>query len=605
VRAAAKPLVPAIAACGFFSQLLSEGTSSVFSRWRPAGHHAEVLMDFFDVPPTGGIVLDADRYQHLDDSGSLDWSVVDDREARGGRTLAVLMDLATGDHPTGSRADFNLDIRKAGTYFLWVSARTDGGLAASDALHVALDGRALATGEDDARFGPRFRWGAFGSDHGALLSLTVETAGRHVLSLSPASGGIVLDSLYITSEADRTPGHQRAEAADHFVGSIGVNTHLGYADTSYNDFSLVQDSLKFLGIRHIRDMITDSPDQHARVDALGQEGYRFNFFIGGAGTGPLDYQLGEMAKRVGQIDSIEGPNESDTFPVPFKGVGFPDGTRMMMQSLRQALEADPVLGPAGRDIPVIQASLGKRESYAALGDLSEYAKFANSHSYYGNGAPPGSTIADRVREAHVLSPNQPLVATEGGYNTAGAINSGNLGLTDEVHGRYMTRFLLEQFAHGYERTFIYELLDERPDRTMADVEQHWGLFDHEGKPKLAARGISGLIQLLKDQGPDHPTFDLGFALKGLPASADSVLLQKRNGDFYLVLWNDAVNWNQPADHQILAEPVPISVQFSKAVGSVKVYEPLYGGTQVIALYGNTSGIRLDLPDHPVVLEIHP
>lgn len=47
---------------------------------------------------------------------------------------------------------------------------------------------------------------------------------------------------------------EEARRADDFVDFIGVNTHLGYNDTTYRDSDgIIEPRLLQLGVRHIRD----------------------------------------------------------------------------------------------------------------------------------------------------------------------------------------------------------------------------------------------------------------------------------------------------------------------------------------------------------------
>ena len=63
---------------------------------------------------------------------------------------------------------------------------------------------------------------------------------------------------------------ESARPADAFVDYVGVNTHLGYSDTTYGDYEgILKPRLLELGVRHIRDGTFNSevlckypPSQH-------------------------------------------------------------------------------------------------------------------------------------------------------------------------------------------------------------------------------------------------------------------------------------------------------------------------------------------------------
>ena len=57
---------------------------------------------------------------------------------------------------------------------------------------------------------------------------------------------------------DKPEVSTRTLSAEAFVDSIGVNTHLGYADTAYADHARVLARLDELGVRHFRDSAADA-----------------------------------------------------------------------------------------------------------------------------------------------------------------------------------------------------------------------------------------------------------------------------------------------------------------------------------------------------------
>ena len=71
------------------------------------------------------------------------------------------------------------------------------------------------------------------------------------------------------------------QSAQAFVGSIGVNTHLGYTDTPYYRFRKVERALERLGVHYIRDGILQRrPDVAARFRALATHGIKLDALVG-------------------------------------------------------------------------------------------------------------------------------------------------------------------------------------------------------------------------------------------------------------------------------------------------------------------------------------
>src|ERR1035437_9422535 len=68
-----------------------------------------------------------------------------------------------------------------------------------------------------------------------------------------------------------------ARPAGAFVDFVGVNTHLGYSDTTYGDYEgILKTRLLELGVRHIRDGTFNSAVLRKYLD-LGHHGIRLLF----------------------------------------------------------------------------------------------------------------------------------------------------------------------------------------------------------------------------------------------------------------------------------------------------------------------------------------
>ena len=50
----------------------------------------------------------------------------------------------------------------------------------------------------------------------------------------------------------------RASPADSFVDTIGVNVHMGNIGSVYGNFAKLKSALLTLGVRHLRDSLSDS-----------------------------------------------------------------------------------------------------------------------------------------------------------------------------------------------------------------------------------------------------------------------------------------------------------------------------------------------------------
>jgi hypothetical protein len=425
------------------------------------------------------------------------------------------------------------------------------------------------------------------------------------------------------ADAEQSPAtaaehRHQARSANDFVESIGVNTHVNYDDTSYGDYeALMKPSLLYLGVRHIRDGLAD--------DDFMLEPYRDLHELGIQLTGIVPYVTDSMPALVETIrwqrdvlEAVEGPNETDIFTqFVYRGKGFPDGTIAFMKDFHSAIKGDPQLD----HLPILQTTLafpggeaGNGINADLLGDLSAYADYGNSHNYFSFGEIPSR----RIRNDHLplnsrITPGKPMVSTEGGYQMGdgdgylGGWDDGRSAPFDEdVHGRYMLRYVLEQYRLGYRRSFIYELLDSDQPK--------WGLFRADGTPRPAAKGLRAMIRILGEGKWDNRTDrwivprlkpgSLAYTLSKRPPSIHTLLFQKSSGRFYLVLWNEVNNWDATVGKAIRTTPVPMTLRIGQPIRSVRLFSPLTHGATVTAS-PNFRIVRLEVPDHPIIVEIVP
>jgi len=548
-------------------------------------------------------------------SGAKSIEILSDAAASGGSAVKL---SASGAAPE-ARLGYIVDFPESGTWYVWLQGRSGEIQLNPVSIEISFDDQKVARIAKGTGFGLTWRWSAQNSTEVPVAKIQVDKEGPHELAVSVTDGSVALDRMVLIQDAGTRPGGRVAAPASDLTDSVGVNVHLSYRNTSYGDLGKVQKALEYLGVHHLRDIITKDQRQLDQIDALMAKGYDFNFMIP-PDLGSIPEQIARMRPRAGHIASVEGPNEDDlTKSHVYNGKGFPDGTRMMQGDLYGQVKADPDLGRNGKDIPVIAPSLGRGASYGQLGDLSASVDFGNTHNYFASGAPPGSSWREKIAEAQVVAKGRRMVATEGGYHTAEGISTGNLGLNPETHGKYMMRFLLSQYEFGWERTYIYELLDLDSDPGKSDRAKNWGLFDANGSPKPAARGISAMMALLHDGAAGETSERMGgrkakgkgrvgvldYTLTGMPPTGEELLLKKRDGRFYLLLWNEVNNWDERAARALAPAEQSITVSLATAATTVNLYRPLSNGTDAVETHHKVTQIGVGLPDHPVIVEIVP
>jgi hypothetical protein len=395
-----------------------------------------------------------------------------------------------------------------------------------------------------------------------------------------------------------------AVSAGSFVNSIGVNIHMWETSSGYGNLSLVQNSLAYLGIVNVRDTLLPLAQLQPAYASLANLGYKFDFAIPPASTNITDFVAHVdqfVAAHPGSVSAIEGPNEVNIWAVTCNGGSGLANAAQYQQALDAAVRADSNLN----NISVYNLTLANSDAtqYAQLGNLSASADFANIHPYLDSSSAPQMNLNNLLPYAHLDASGLPTVITETGYTTNGG--SGYNSADQTVQAKYTLDTLMDAYKDGVSKTFLYELLDEHPDPTNSNAQNHYGLFNSDGTPKLAATALHNLTAILSDPGSSSSFTPgtLDYTVTNLTAAyGNQLLLQKSNGTFDIVLWAEPKIWNPQTQTEVAAPHDLVTVSFAQVEGTVTVYDPLLGDTP-IATYTNVQSIQVDVTDHPLVIEV--
>ena len=372
--------------------------------------------------------------------------------------------------------------------------------------------------------------------------------------------------------------------------------------SGYGNLSLVENSLAYLGILNVRDNFTTS--SLSAFAALANQGYKLDFAIPSDAITITNF-VAQMdafnAAHPGGIKAIEGPNEVNIFPVTYNGGSSLANAAQYQQAFYSAVRADGHLN----NIPVYNLSLAYLDTtqYAQVGDLSGSANYANSHAYLNNAYGPQWSLNIILPVAKLDAKSLPTVITETGYNTDP--NDGYSGVNQSVQAKYTLDTLMDAYKDGVAATYLYELFDEFPDPSNTNAQNHYGIFNSDGSPKLAATAIHNLTTILADPSapPSFTPGALNYSVSNLTAAyGNQLLLQKSSGVFDLVLWADPSVYRPSTDTEIAAPNDSVTVNFAQVEGTVTVFDPLLGTTP-IASYHNVQQIQINVTDHPLVIEI--
>lgn len=396
----------------------------------------------------------------------------------------------------------------------------------------------------------------------------------------------------------------RAMPAETFLDSLAVNTHINYTDGAYANIRNVGDDLAWLGIRHVRDSAPGSgAAPFSTYVALAQRGVRFNLFIHSDVTAAVGEAARLNAEVPGSVVALEGYNEIDHSPVTYDGQSGVAGGLASQRAAFARVRATPGL------------------AHVAVYDLTGYdpkpvdtragsADYVNMHVYPQNGEQPTwNANGDRwMPNAIELFKkfDLPAVITEFGYFSLPQSGWYMIGVDEATQAKGVLNGYMDAAAAGVKRTYVYELLDQKPDPEGKSNEMHFGMFRIDNSPKRVAQSIRNLTTML-NAGAARPANraangTLAYSVAGMPPSANRLLLQKKDGRFVLVLWNETYIWNREKGTPLESPPAQVQVDFGAMASHVDIYDPLVSATPV-SNHRDVRSLSVAVPDHPVLIEV--
>jgi hypothetical protein len=445
-------------------------------------------------------------------------------------------------------------------------------------------------------------------------------------------GFAAFDSIALTPGTPKTapgpapkPVPQGARRADDFVDTIGVNAHFNYGGV-YGDFAKASAQLGALGVRHLRFAATD-PTSISQINTLyAKYGIRDLFGTGTSSGIPLAELTTIMGKLPGAVEAVEGPNEIDIKQwddathgfnkwFSYKGLTNSDGnlgaSRQYVTDIYDTFRASPTL----KTILVGSPSVAFPENSKGLAPLTK-VDMLTMHSYAGGGLPSDQLdtrwIPNTLKMTGDGGPVRPIWSTECGYHNAVQGAHSQPGISEATGAKYFPRLFAEYFNRGIARAYTYELYDQGTD--LSNQEQNFGLVRHDYTPKPAYVAEKNLIALLGESKWDTAAKawhkrpftpgSLTFALSGDIADVRHTLLQKADGDFYLLLWQDVFSFDRGTKKDIANPPVAVTLTLGQAVKRAATYLPSQGVTATL-LPVTSRALKLSVPDEVLIVKLTP
>jgi len=389
---------------------------------------------------------------------------------------------------------------------------------------------------------------------------------------------------------------ESATSADQIVDSIGVNVHLHYTGTPYENFSSVQSAILGLGVRHIRDGLIDTTwaPYYDRLNQLGKAGVKS---ILTTSVKQSDSLLTDYPNRVSSsFEGYEAPNEYDISG----DANWAATLNTFLARLHTAVKSNSRTS----GYRIIGPSLTQQASYAKISGAAANFDDANIHDYFGGRNPgtPGwanngyGSIAWNMNLAKQAWPNKSIITTETGYfNDVKKL----MGIPEDVAGKYLPRVVFEQWRHGIRRTYIYELLD-----LTVSTDNSFGLLRPNFSHKPAYDSLKSVLNLLSDPGASFQTGKLDYTLGGDQTDVHHLLMQKRDGTFFLAVWIETPSYDVDTRSVLTVAPRTISVT-TKNTTRIVAHQLDQNGAMQTAFLGHGQGDPLEISDRVVILEITP
>jgi len=374
--------------------------------------------------------------------------------------------------------------------------------------------------------------------------------------------GLLLQCHHLPAAAETA-----AIPANDFLDSIGVCSAVSRRGEK---LASTIEAARYTGIRWFRVGYESGIPIGDLLELHRQTGVRFSYGLMSGGTDIA--RLLEGARQLASaraLIALEGNNEPNNWGITYQGEkGGRTSTWLpvarLQRDLYAAVKSDPVLkeypvwslseNGAQEDNVGLQFLTIPNGAGALMPDGTKYADYANCHNYMTHPGWPGLhdnqtwIAADPGRGCKVdgLYGNYgltwrrrfkgywedelltlPRVTTETGITIEGAI-------TEPIQARLYLSVYLDQFKRGWKQTAVYLLRDRTDERG----NQTFGFYRPDYTPRLAATYLHNLTAILADKPANAKPGALHYSIAPRPSTVHDLLLQKSDGTFALVVWNE-------------------------------------------------------------------
>lgn len=403
---------------------------------------------------------------------------------------------------------------------------------------------------------------------------------------------------------------QPAEAAipeADLLDTFGVNVHLNYTDGAYADLDRVTADMRYLGLVHIR---THDGGDVVPLDSyakLASQGLHFNLIATPDQMDRnVDFAAGLEARVPGSITSVEGFNEINNWPFAYRGLQGEDAARAAQAVLYAKVKGRKELA----HVPVLYFTGGQETDH-----LSGMADIANVHAYTNNALQPRPFILNAMRLYRGGAAELPRANTEFGSFTLPKgwpdrkpywANPTDLGVDETTQAKIVLNTFFEGAELHLARSYVYELLDQKPDPEGSNAQFHFGLFTFDHKPKLSAQALHRVTRFFGSPRSAISAGTVQAKLESTDPTIGSVAVRRSDGSLVVALWNRSEfwRWDQSSSERTNPPPQPVTLFASGPRGRIVagLFDPLENTSRSVGVRRN-GAISVDVPNYPVLLHL--
>ncbi len=368
-----------------------------------------------------------------------------------------------------------------------------------------------------------------------------------------------------------------AASTASFVSSLGINTHFDFNNYGYQNLSVTEQAINYLGVKNLRDSAQTATDAQTWLQVAQATGAKFDDYIAETSPAGMTTDLGfvQQLAQEGILNYLEGGNEEDDSYAASLG----NTLQITAQFQQQVYATGHSLG-----LPVINMSFGAgwtylnnyQGDYGTVGDLSAYTDYANAHTYPNVGQGIDWSIQRLNGLALLAASTRPVITTEIGWNET-------QGFSQTDIAKYVVTAALDGWKDGDVKTYFYALYN--------DGSGLFGLMNQDGTAKPAGVALHDLTTLLADPGAGSFTPGaLVYGLDGTLGSENTQLMQKSDGSYWIAVWDE-----NDAAHSV-------TLTLGATASTIVVFDPVTSTTAVQSVT-NAASVTLNLQGDPFLVEV--